>query len=53
MTCDFKSEPCFSGVSGYPGPTVVEELGMMMPSNLGFCCLCFPPCLWPSGYLWC
>jgi hypothetical protein len=24
----------------------------MMPSNLGFCCLCSCACLSPSGYLW-
>jgi hypothetical protein len=27
MRCDFKSESCFSGVLGYPGLAVVEELG--------------------------
>ena len=27
MRCDFKSEFCFSGVLGYPGLTVVGELG--------------------------
>ena len=26
IRCDFKSEFCFSGVLGYPGPTVVGEL---------------------------
>jgi hypothetical protein len=29
-----------------------ENWVLMMPSILGFCCLCSCPCLSPSGYLW-
>jgi hypothetical protein len=27
ITCDFKSESCFSGVMGYPGLALVGQLG--------------------------
>jgi hypothetical protein len=27
MRCNFKLESCFSGVLGYPGLAMVEELG--------------------------
>ena len=47
------SESCFSGVMVYPGLAVVENWVLMMPSNLGFCCLCSYTCILPSDYLWC
>jgi hypothetical protein len=50
----FNSESCFSSVISYPGLAVVGELGvLMMPSNLGFCCLDFCACFMTSGYLLC
>jgi hypothetical protein len=53
MRCDFKSESCFSGVLGYPGLTVVGELGFDDAMQPWFLFLCSCPCVLPSGYLWC
>ena len=53
MRSDFRSESCFSGVLGYPGLAMMGNWVLMMPSNLGFCCLCSYACFLPSGYLQC
>jgi len=53
MRCDFKSEPCVSGVLGDPGLALVEELGSDDANSLGFCCLGSFPYLLSSHCLWC
>jgi hypothetical protein len=47
MRSDFRSESCFSGVMVYPGLLWWENWVLMMPGNLGFCCLCSYTCLQP------
>jgi hypothetical protein len=39
--------------SGIQGSLWSENWVLMMLISLGFCCLCFCPCLLLSGYLWC
>jgi hypothetical protein len=53
MRRDFRSESCFSGVVcwGIPDLLWKNNWVLMMPSNLGFCCLCSYACLPLPDYL--
>ena len=42
MRSNFRFKSCFSGVMVYPGLAMVGNWVLMMPNNLGFCCLCSP-----------
>jgi hypothetical protein len=53
MSCDFKSESCFSSVLGYSEFAVLDNWVLMIPSMLSLWCLCSCTCLSPFGNLWC
>jgi hypothetical protein len=51
MRSNFRSESCFSGVLGYQGLAMVEDLGSddaKYPWFLLFMFLCLPPAIWLS-----